>query len=157
MFIYHYMIVFASVATLNPQGRRDILTMQQNSTALLSYKNENQIHVIGGLVFTNSLLVLPQVICQTMLLIIGQRAKRTTQTSSEWKQEMLWYLAICNGSKWVLDSLINGSVSKNNPAKAVVFSGLTWKAISKSISPLHLFYRFHSMHLCVALKQRLYA
>lgn len=155
--IYHYAILFGSTATLKSQGRQDILKKQPNATDYPTYKREYQILDIGALLFTSNLIVIAQVICQTLLLIIGQRAKRSSQASSDWKQEMLWYVAICNGAKWMLDSLIDGTVSKNNPVKAVVFSSLKWKAISTSISPLHLFFRFHSMHLCVSLKNKLYS
>lgn len=158
MFLYHMFILVASCSMLYSTQRNHTVNFEKKTIPhpLPIVENVGVLYYIGIFSLIDHLVLVFQVIFQTMLLIGGQYASKSTSPIRSIKSEFLWYIAVCNAARWVTDSFFDTTVSQINPIKQIVYPADMWIVISRALFPLMLFYQFHSAHLCYALKHRLY-
>lgn len=116
---------------------------------------------IGALSVTTSGLFFIQVALQTFIIVFGLNVTKykhktggttnNARQNREGQGEMVkisWirYMAICNFTVWLYSCLLLSNLSNTDPIAELGFSE-RWPEISRSVYPMMLFYRLHSMHL----------
>lgn len=97
-----------------------------------------------------------QIATQTYILIVATTkndfdwgAINSTVLSRRIAKEILYYLCICNATIWITNSFIEGHYKRAQDARILVFGKTGWTGIAQSTYPLALFYRYHSVHMCM--------
>ena len=105
--------------------------------------------VLRDLILGISVIFSCQVALQTFIITIASKTKylQSIKQTRPLLAVLCWCLAFCNFFKWLDSSLNLSSVAHTNPVKELVFSRSTSVVIARSLFPMILFYRFHSVHL----------
>ena len=150
-FIYLYFGIFAATAAFNREKLELIMGHAHNTTQEIT--NQKIFVAENALTFVMNSIDIAQIAIQTFALMIA-----TSNLTFNWNvndpqrvkhyiTEVLYYLCVCNGAKWVTDSFIEGHYLRSSEAKILVFGDTTWTGITQTTYPLVLFYRFHSVHM----------
>ena len=162
-FIYLYFGLLSSTAGFGPDMLDAMVELEQQVSHPKLREDKETLLQICWLTFFNNAIDILQIALQTFLLVL---AKSNHNTTINWREnqerkkylfkETLWYLCVCNFSKWVTDSFVEGNLLKNSEAKNLVFGSQTWTGITQSVYPLVLFYRFHSVHMILGVMGAIY-
>lgn len=165
-FIYLYFGVLASTAGFDSEKLNMMAEIERNQTTTQGQELASRatLFEICWITFVTNVLDIHQISIQTLLLILarvkeGSRVQWETGDARKkyFLKEILWYLCVCNFSKWVTDSFIEGRFLKESQVKDLVFGGeTTWTAITQSTYPLVLFYRFHSVHMILGVMGKIF-
>ena len=131
---YHLFSAIGAFGIMIP-SRRDHLAVDE------------QILAKTVLSFFHSILSVLQVSAQTAIIILSNAVSPQNSTDEAFKKYLLRFLAISNGFKWFSGSMILGCIRETDPIKKYAFTMQTWISISRTVYPMLLFYRLHSVHL----------
>lgn len=150
--------MLASTAGFNSDKLETMVEMESNITEHYIPLSKDALSEISWLTFFINIIDILQIAIQTFILILAESNQGNRiawrvggKRKKHWFKEILWYLCVCNFSKWVTDSFIEGHFLQISEAKDLVFGAKVWTAITQSAYPLVLFYRFHSVHMIIGV------
>ena len=130
--IYHLFIIFGTHGLSSSNIKEALKNIDDPDHTIFT---EETVPTLQVLICSISVVYAIQATSQTFNIIYANNSKVEFRNSFDQAQPILsllcYCLAVCNGLKWIDSSLTLSSVGHTNPIKELVFSRMTWLAISR--------------------------